>query len=328
MIITRAPFRVSFFGGGTDYVEWYSKYGGSFLSLAINKYAYITLRVKPSFLEKRYRVSWRLQEDVPNISQIKHPIVRHSLLYNKFKDGVDITYLGDLPSGTGMGSSSAFTVALNHALLLAKKKSTSAKNLAKCAYIIEREKLKEVIGIQDQIASAYGGFNYVKIKKNGGYNLKALEMSKDLMQNFCDRCLLLHTGISRRASSIAEKKVKKIVKKEKIMHAMSEYVKEGYNLLLREKFSDFGYMLNDNWLLKKSLSQEISNPRIDDLYNYGLKNGALGGKLLGAGSGGFLLFFCRSKRARSNLRNKLNSSDSICFSLANNGSETVFKEER
>ena len=127
MIITRAPFRVSFFGGGTDYVEWFSKHGGSFLSLAIDKYAYITLRVKPSFLEKRYRVSWRLQEDVSKISQIKHPIVRHSLLYNKFKDGVDITYLGDLPSGTGMGSSSAFTVALNHALLLAQKKSFNAQ---------------------------------------------------------------------------------------------------------------------------------------------------------------------------------------------------------
>jgi D-glycero-alpha-D-manno-heptose-7-phosphate kinase len=326
MIITRAPFRVSFFGGGTDYVEWYSKYGGSFLSLAINKYAYVTLRVKPPFLEKRYRVSWRLQEDVSSISKIKHPIVRHSLLYNKFKDGVDITYLGDLPSGTGMGSSSAFTVALNHALFQAQKKSLKAKDLAKCAYIIERKKLKEVIGIQDQIASAYGGFNYVKIKKNGSYNIKALEISDNLIQNFCDRCLLLHTGISRRASTVAEKKVKNIIKKEKITHAMLEYVKEGYSLLLGKKYDDFGYLLNDNWRLKKSLSEEISNSRIDDLYNFGLKNGALGGKLLGAGSGGFLLFFCKSSRARLNLIKKLNTPDAICFNLANNGSETVFKD--
>ncbi len=328
MIITRAPFRVSFFGGGTDYVEWYSKHQGSFLSLAINKYAYITLRVKPSFLEKRFRVSWRLQEDVSNISQIKHPIVRHSLLYNKFKDGVDITYLGDLPSGTGMGSSSAFTVALNHALFQAQKKNSNPKDLAKCAYIIEREKLKEVIGIQDQIASAYGGFNYVQIKRNGNYRLNALKMSDDSMQKFCDRCLLLHTGISRRASSVAERKVKKIIKKENIMHAMSDYVKEGYDQLLNNNFSDFGSLLNDNWKLKKSLSHEISNPRIDDLYNFGLKNGALGGKLLGAGSGGFLLFFCKSKRARTNLIKKLNTSEAVCFNLSKTGSETVFKEER
>lgn len=326
MIITRAPFRVSFFGGGTDYVEWFSKHGGSFLSLAIDKYAYITLRVKPSFLEKRYRVSWRLQEDVSKISQIKHPIVRHSLLYNKFKDGVDITYLGDLPSGTGMGSSSAFTVALNHALLRAQKKSFNAKDLARCAYIIEREKLKEVIGIQDQIASAYGGFNYVEIKKNGNYNIKALKMKDYSIQKFCDRCLLLYTGISRRASSVAERKVKNIVKKEKIMHAMSDYVREGCSLLLKDNFNDFGFLLDDNWKLKKSLSQEISNPRIDDLYNFGLKNGALGGKLLGAGSGGFLFFFCKSKKARENLIKKLNRAETICFNLAKNGSETVFEE--
>ena len=180
MIITRAPFRVSFFGGGTDYEEWYSKHGGSFLSLAINKYAYITIRVKPDFLEKRFRVSWRLQEDVSKISQIKHPIVRHSLLMNNFKAGVDITYLGDLPSGTGMGSSSAFTVALNHALLTAKNIKPNAKELAKFAYQVERKKLKEVIGIQDQIASAYGGFNFVEIKKSGKFKINKVNLSNRL----------------------------------------------------------------------------------------------------------------------------------------------------
>ena len=151
-------------------------------------------------------------------------------------------------------------------------------------------------------------------------------MNDDSLRNFCDRCLLLHTGISRRASTVAERKVKRIIKKEKIMHAMSEYVKEGYNLILKDNFSDFGSLLNDNWVLKKSLSQEISNPRIDDLYNFGLKNGALGGKLLGAGSGGFLFFFCKSKKARENLIKKLNRVETICFNLAKNGSETVFEE--
>tara|TARA_B100001057_G_scaffold481432_1_gene555468 strand:- start:388 stop:1368 length:981 start_codon:yes stop_codon:yes gene_type:complete len=326
MIITRAPFRVSFFGGGTDYPEWFKKNGGAFLSLAINKYAYITLRVKPTFLEKRYRISWRLQEDVSKISQIKHPIVRHSLLANKFNTGVDITYLGDLPGGTGVGSSSSFTVALNHALMSAKKIRPSASRLAKFSYFIERNKLKEIIGVQDQIAAAHGGFNYVKIKKDGNYTIKKINLSNEAKKNFEGRIFILYTGISRRASSVAEKQIKDIQKKNEIMLEIQNYVKQSYDYIIKEKFNDFGKLLHENWMLKKSINKVISNQRIDELYEIGIRNGAIGGKLLGAGSGGFLLFFCKDSKARNKLAKRFGEDEVLYISESLSGSEIIFKE--
>ncbi len=325
MIITRAPFRVSFFGGGTDYPEWFSKNGGAFLSLSIDKYAYITLRVKPAFLEKRYRVSWRLQEDVSKISQIKHPIVKHSLISNNFSDGVDITYLGDLPGGSGVGSSSSFTVALNHALMTAKKKKVSPRKLTKFSYMIERDKLREVIGIQDQIAASYGGFNYVSIKKDGNFKVNKISLSNTRMKNFEDRIFILYTGISRRASSVAERKVKSIQKKEKLLFEMLNFVKDGYNMLHNNEFNDFGKLLHENWHLKKSISSVISNSRIDEMYEYGIDKGALGGKLLGAGSGGFLLFFCKNVKERNKLASKFDKNEVLFISKSKSGSEVIFE---
>ena len=326
MIITRAPFRVSFFGGGTDYPEWFKKNEGAFISLAIDKYAYITLRVKPTFLEKRFRVSWRLQEDVSKISQIKHPIVKHSLQANKFNEGIDITYLGDLPGGTGMGSSSSFTVALNHALMIAKGNNPSPFDLAKFSYFIERDKLKEIIGIQDQIAASYGGFNFVKIKKDGNFTINKIALSNNSMKTFEGRMFILYTGISRRASSVAEKQIKDIQKKEKVMTEMQKFVEEGYNYIINEKFDDFGKLLHENWLLKKSINKVITNTRIDELYDFGIKNGAIGGKLLGAGSGGFLLFFCKNFKARDKLIKKFGKNEVLKISESSSGSEIIFKE--
>ena len=326
MIITRAPFRISFFGGGTDYPEWFSKKGGGFLSLAINKYAYVTLRVKPAFLEKRFRVSWRLQEDVSKISQIKHPIVKHSLIANSFKHGVDITYLGDLPGGSGIGSSSSFTVALNHALMVSKKKKVLPRELAKFSFMIEREKLKEVIGIQDQIAASFGGLNYVTIKKDGVFKVTPVSLSNTRMKNFEDRIFILYTGISRRASTVAEKKVKSFQKKEKILQEMFKFVKEGYDNLQKNEYDDFGRLLHENWQLKKSISNVISNTRIDEIYEYGLNKGALGGKLLGAGSGGFLLFFCKNLNERNKLAKRFNKNEVLFVSKSKSGSEIIFGE--
>ena len=326
MIITRAPFRISFFGGGTDYPEWFKNYGGAFLSLSIDKYAYITLRVKPAFLETRYRVSWRLQEDVSKISQIKHPIVRHSLIENKFDTGVDITYLGDLPGGTGVGSSSAFTVALNHALMSAQDMNPTPYDLSKIAYKIERDRLNEVIGIQDQIASSVGGFNYVTIENDGTYKINNLSMSEKNTNDFLDRCVLFYTGISRRASSVAEKAVVNIKRKENTLHKMRELVEEGYQALSKNDFDNFGLLLHENWLLKKSISDEISNHRIDEIYETGLKNGAIGGKLLGAGSGGFILFLCKNSGQQKDFIRKFSSDEIVQFKNSKKGSEVIFKD--
>ena len=234
MIVARAPYRISFFGGGTDYPEWFRDHGGAFLSLAINHYCYIALRVKPPFQEKRYRISWRITEDVNNIESIKHPIVKHSLKYMKIDNGMDINYVGDLPGGSGLGSSSAFTVALNHALHTTLGNKPNALELANQAYHIERQKLNETIGIQDQIATAFGGFNYVIIKKDGSYIIEKVLLTKKQIEYFLSRVILVYTGISRLASSVSEKKVKDIVKKESIVSEMQEMVLEGNKLIQQE----------------------------------------------------------------------------------------------
>tara|TARA_Y100000590_G_scaffold465449_1_gene637807 strand:- start:496 stop:1473 length:978 start_codon:yes stop_codon:yes gene_type:complete len=325
MIISRAPFRISFFGGGTDYPEWYKENGGKFLSLAIDKYAYLTIRVKSSLIEKRFRVAWRLSEDVPKVSMIKHPIVRESLLEMNFDKGVDISYIGDLPGGTGMGSSSAFTVALNHGLLAVLDKNPTPYELAEISYKIERNKLDEVIGIQDQIASAFGGFNYVTIQKDGKYNLQEVLLDREDLENFLNRIILVYTGISRRASSVAEQQIEDIKKKKDILDEMQDMVTEGYNYLISGNLDDFGSLLGKSWKLKRSISNVISNIHIDELYERGVKNGALGGKLLGAGSGGFLMFFCKDGQ-RKNVEKSFDKEMLVPFSISESGSKIIYNE--
>tara|TARA_Y200000002_G_scaffold71953_1_gene56331 strand:+ start:18979 stop:19977 length:999 start_codon:yes stop_codon:yes gene_type:complete len=327
MIVARAPYRVSFFGGGTDYPEWYSDHGGCFLSLAINHYCYITLRVKPPFQEKRYRVSWRIAEDVSDIKFIKHPIVRHSLENMKVNSGLDITYTGDLPGGSGLGSSSAFTVALNHSLHAANGYKPNQYELANEAYEIERIKLEEIIGIQDQIATAFGGFNHVVINRNGTYVIEKILLTKLQLKKFLGRIILVYTGISRLASSVAEKKVKNIKQKTSIVSEMQDLVGDARSLLTNERYDEFGKLLHKNWLLKKSISSVISTDVIDDIYDLALKNGAIGGKLLGAGAGGFMLFFCKEGE-KENLSKIFESKMIVPFEVCDEGSKIVFEEEK
>ena len=327
MIVARAPYRVSFFGGGTDYPEWYKEHGGAFLSLAINHYCYITLRVKPLFQEKRYRVSWRIAEDVNSIKAIKHPIVRHSLESMKVNSGLDITYTGDLPGGSGLGSSSAFTVALNHSLHAANGNNPNQYELAKEAYHIERIKLEETIGIQDQIATAFGGFNHVVIQKDGTYQIEKILLTKEELKNFLGRLVLVYTGITRLASSVAEKKVKDIKEKVSIVSEMQDMVNEAKILLQSGKYDDFGKLLHKNWILKKSISSVVSTREIDNLYESAMKNGAIGGKLLGAGAGGFMLFFCEEGK-REHLSKIFESKMVVPFEICHEGSKIVYEEEK
>ncbi len=327
MIVARAPYRVSFFGGGTDYPEWFENHGGAFLSLAINHYCYITLRIKPPFQEKRYRVSWRIAEDVSSVKAIKHPIVRHSLECMNVNAGLDITYTGDLPGGSGLGSSSAFTVALNHSLHAARGHSPNQYELAKQAYHIERDKLEEVIGIQDQIATAFGGFNYVSIQQDASYHIEKVLLTKSQLTNFFKRLVLVYTGISRLASSVAEKKVQDIKNKVSIVSEMQGMVDEARDLVINDKYDEFGKLLHQNWLLKKSISDVVSTVEIDNLYDYALKNGALGGKLLGAGSGGFMLFFCAEDK-KEDLSKIFDTKMVVPFEMSELGSTIVYFEEK
>ena len=327
MIVSRSPYRISFFGGGTDYEPWFSENGGAFLSMAINYYTYITLRIKPKFQDKRFNVNWRFAEEVESIDLIQHPIVREALKeYRYHKTGLDLSYIGDLPGGSGMGSSSAFTAALICALYADKKKQINPYELADFSYNIEKNKLKETVGIQDQIATSFGGFNKVNIEKDGSYAVSPINMSSENLDVFLNRFVLVYTRKTRRATSIAEKKVSNMKNKIKSYKRLQEMVPIAQEYLAKSDLNSFGQMLNESWLINKDLSDAISNKEIDELYNFGLNNGALGGKLLGAGGGGFLLFMAKEGQ-RDNLINKLDNQIVVPFNLSTHGSEIVYNED-
>ena len=326
MITTRSPYRISFFGGGTDYEDWYSNHGGGFLSFAINYFTYITLRIKPKFQEKEYRVLWRLAEEVKNIEDIQHPIVRETLKEFGYHDtGLDISYIGDLPGGAGMGSSSAFTAALILAIKTHQKNFITPYELSYLSYDIEKNKLKETVGIQDQIATSYGGFNKVIIDKDGTSHVTPVNLSSNNLKNFLDRLVLVYTGTTRRATDAAEKSVKNINTKKDYFQSLFDMVDESHNLLLKNNLNDFGKLLHEAWLVKRKLSDDMSNKLINDLYDHGMKNGALGGKLLGAGGGGFVLFMSE-EGMKEKLIGCLKKNTIVPVKVCFEGTQVVYEE--
>lgn len=326
MITTRSPYRISFFGGGTDYEDWYSNYGGGFLSFAIDYFTYITLRIKPKFQEKEYRVLWRLAEEVKSIDDIQHPIVRETLKEFGYHDtGLDISYIGDLPGGAGMGSSSAFTAALILAIKTHQNKFITPYELSYLSYEIEKNKLKETVGIQDQIATSYGGFNKVIIDKDGTSHVTPVNLSSDNLKKFLDRLVLVYTGTTRRATDAAEKSVKNIDSKKEYFHSLFEMVNEAHKLLLNNDLNQFGKLLHEAWLVKKNLSEDMSNTLINELYEHGIKNGAIGGKLLGAGGGGFVLFMSK-EGMRKELVNSFKKNTIVPVKVCFEGTQVVYEE--
>ena len=276
MIITQTPLRVSFFGGGTDFPDFYNKYGGCVLSTAINKYVYVI--VKPRF-DNNIRVTYTKAELVKNVNDVKHDIVRECLKHVKINGGIEVITIGDVPAGTGLGSSSAVTVGLLKALHAYKGEETNAKQLAEEACHIEIDILKKPIGVQDQYASAFGGFRFYSFEKGkvGGFKVPPEDLQEHL--------LLLYTGITRESSSILKVQKKNVPKNIKILEQMKELASMAIG------YWNFGELLDKNWELKKQLGP-ISTPRIDRMYEVAKKAGATGGKILGAGGGGFLLLYC------------------------------------
>ena len=326
MITTRSPYRISFFGGGTDYEDWFTMHGGAFLSLTINYYTYITLRIKPKFQHKEFRILWRLAEEVQDINDIQHPIVRETLKEFKYENiGLDISYIGDLPGGSGMGSSSAFTAALILALKTSSKEIITPYELSKLSYNIERKKLKETVGIQDQIATSFGGFNKVEIEKDGKFQVVPVNLSAYSLNKFINRLVLVYTGTTRRATDVASKKVQNMNSKTKDYSKMYEMVSYAQSLLLNEKLDDFGKLMHEAWQIKKGLSDVMSNEVIDDIYDLGINNGALGGKLLGAGAGGFVLFMCK-EGMREKLISKFDKNSVVPIKLSSSGTQVVYNE--
>ena len=325
MIISKTPYRISFFGGGSDYPEWYNDFGGTVLSTTINKYLYITCRELPGFFDHKYRIVWSKIENVKKIEQIKHQAIKKILKHYKYNKGLEIHYDGDLPARSGMGSSSSFVVGLINALFKMNNKVLNKKDLAKKSLFIEQKIMNEVVGSQDQIAAAYGGFNRIVFQKNNLFKLKKIKTNKNL-RLLEDNLILIYTSINRTAHHIASSYVKNLTStKKNYINEIINHVEEGQKIIEKGNIDDFGRLLNSAWEVKKQLGKSITNNKINDLYDYALKNGALGGKILGAGGGGFLLLYMK-KKDRIKFLNKNKKIINIPFKFSNTGSEIIFKE--
>ena len=292
MIICRTPYRISFFGGGTDYPSWYLKNGGRVLSTSINKYCHISIRNLPPFFEHRIRLVYSKIELCQNYTEIVHPAVRETLRFMKFKDGLEIHHDGDLPARSGMGSSSSFTVGLLHSLYGLKGMLVTKQNLAEESIYIEQNMIKETVGSQDQIAAAYGGLNDITFNENGTFEVRPITISKSRIDELNSHLMLFYTGIMRTASDVADSYVSDIHSRENLLEQMVEMVDKGLDVLRSDKpINLFGELLHETWIAKRRLSEKVTNRIIDSLYAKARKCGAIGGKITGAGGGGFLLLF-------------------------------------
>ena len=327
MIISRTPFRISFFGGGTDYPAWFKGHGGKVLTSTINRYCYITVRYLPSFFDQRHRVVWSKIETVNAVEEIQHPVVRASLEFMNIQRGVEIHHQGDLPARSGLGSSSAFTVGLLHSLAALTEKRTSKKHLADDAIFIEQQLLAEAVGIQDQIQVAHGGLNVINISRDGAYRVSPVTISSPRIQELESHLMLFFTGISRFASDIARAQIKVIPDKAREFSQLHAMVDRGVDILSgQEPINNFGHLLSEAWAIKRGLADTISNARIDSLYELAMSAGATGGKLLGAGGGGFMLLFAPPER-QAGIREALSAYLEVPFRFESMGTQIIFNDQ-
>ena len=324
MIISRTPHRISFFGGGTDYPAWYLEHGGKVLGVAIDKYCYITCRELPPFFEHKHRIAYSKVEKVTHCDEIQHPSVRETLRFLGCEQGLEIHHDGDIPARSGMGSSSAFTVGLLKSLYALDGKIIAKEQLYKDAIHIEQDLIKENVGSQDQVWAACGGLNTIEFLPNGEIIVDPIIMKESLLKSFEQKFMLCFTGLSRFASEIAGEQIQNTSKKKNELSQMRALVDDAYGVLVsgKDDFSEFGSLLNETWKLKRSLSCKITNSEIDDMYDTAIRNGAAGGKLLGAGGGGFILFYVEPEnqgRVKAALGNYLQ----IPFKFDFSGSEII-----
>lgn len=327
MIITRTPFRLSFFGGGTDFPAWYKKNGGVVLSTTIDKYCYISCRPLPPFFSHKHRIVYSKSECVNDIDEIQHPAVRETFRFMDVSEGLELHHDGDLPARSGIGSSSAFTVGLLHALYGLNGKIVSKKRLALESIHIEQKMIRENVGSQDQVAVAFGGLN--KITFNGDHNIEVtpITISPGKLEDFQGHLQLFFTGSTRFASDIEKEKIRKISDEETDLGRLAEMVHEAIHILNSGgDFDDFGRMLHESWLIKKSLSPHVTTEDIDAIYDLALKNGALGGKLLGAGGGGFLLLYVNPDK-KETIKKKLSHLLNVPFRFDHLGSQIIYYRE-
>ena len=298
MIITKTPFRISFFGGGTDYPGWYLKHGGAVLATSIDKYCYVSCRNLPPFFDHKHRIVYSKIENVRSIDEIVHPAVRGVFRWLNVEGGLEVHHDGDLPARSGLGSSSAFTVGLIHAIRALRGQQVSKSQLALDAIHVEQNVIGENVGSQDQVTAAHGGFNRVSFRPDGEIVVAPVILTKERRAGLNDHLQLFFTGLTRTASDIAEDQIRNLANRQSELEAMHAMVDEALSILAAEghDLDAFGRLLHEAWQFKRRLSENVSTPAIDAYYETARAAGALGGKLLGAGGGGFLLIFAPPER--------------------------------
>jgi D-glycero-alpha-D-manno-heptose-7-phosphate kinase len=327
MIISRTPFRISLFGGGSDYPTWYREHGGSVLGMAIDKYCHISVRRLPPFFEHKHRIVYSRIELINDFREIQHPSARALLQEMKIDGGIEIHHDGDLPARSGLGSSSSFTVGLLNALCALKGRHVSKSELAREAIRIEQHVIRENVGSQDQIWAAYGGLNRIDFAQDDTFTVTPLVLPLQRRLELQGSIMMVFTGLSRIASEVAGAKIANLDKKKRHVKTMTGMVDEALAVLNapNRPLNEIGELLHEAWMLKRELTDKVSNPMIDEIYEAGRGAGAIGGKLLGAGGGGFMVFFVPQDK-RAAVREKLNKLIHVSFAIDNGGSRIMLYE--
>jgi D-glycero-alpha-D-manno-heptose-7-phosphate kinase len=325
MIIVRTPTRISLFGGGTDYPDWYSKHGGAVISTTINKYSYITVRELPPFFDYRHRIRYYQQEETQTLDEIRHPAVREVAKHLQFEGGLEMVHNADLPARSGLGSSSTFTVGMLHALYALKGYMPTKRELAVNAIEVEQNKIGESVGSQDQIAAAFGGLNHIEFNQDGGFWVNPMTLGAERVSLLQDNLMLCFTGFARSAAEIAKTQIANFGTNEKLLTKMSDICSKGLAILnnVESGLDEVGALLDEQWMIKRQLSDSVSNEAIDEIYSRGISAGATGGKLLGAGGGGFMLFYAPQER-HENIKASLGEKMFVPFRFESTGSSIVY----
>jgi D-glycero-alpha-D-manno-heptose-7-phosphate kinase len=325
MIVIQTPLRISFFGGGTDFAGYYLENGGCVLSSAIDKYIFVTIKKR---FDKKLRVGYTRTEMVDDVSEIDHELIREAMRITGIRDGVEITTMGDIPSeGSGLGSSSTVTVGALHSMYTLHGDIVSSECLARQACEIEIDRLGKPIGVQDQYIAAYGGLRFMEFDTNGEVRTEKVALKYHDRRRLEENLLLFYTGTTRKADSILKEQKQNIQDRTAILNQMKQIAYDARKKLEAGQVDAVGELLDDSWQLKKQLATRISNGTIDETYERAKAAGALGGKITGAGGGGFLLFYCRPEN-QEKLRVALHEMYELPVRLESNGSKVIFNYSR
>ncbi len=325
MHIIQTPLRVSLFGGGTDFPDYYQEHGGCVLSSAIDKYIFVTIKKR---FDNKLRIGWTRTEMVDTVDEIQHELIREALRLTGIQRGIEITTMGDIPSeGSGLGSSSTVTVGALHAMYAYKRELVLAERLAQEACYIERDILKNPIGVQDQYIAAYGGLRFIEFAPGGKVFTERIEPDARMMRSLNENLLLFFTGVTRKANGILSEQKANIQRRIAVLGEIKDIAREARGQLVKENIDALGPLFHKSWQLKKQLAAKISNGGFDDIYETARRAGATGGKISGAGGGGFLLLYCPNGK-REAVRNALRGLQELPFELGKDGSKVIFDYQR